>query len=81
MQGKEFNSSEIEFNLNAIYSYIYQGVQGVKKSSDYFVGILKDSNNPDYDYACYFLKKVDWFLMYLTELMSAILPLSCVAVP
>ena len=58
MQSSEFLSSEVSEKDNAIYSNLDKGVQAVKKSGDIYVGILRHSLEKDYDYNCYFFKKV-----------------------
>ncbi len=58
MHSSEFLSSEVSERDNAIYSNLDKGVQAIKKSGDIYVGILRHSLEKDYDYNCYFFKKV-----------------------
>ncbi|OQW53499.1 MAG: hypothetical protein A4S09_07850 [Proteobacteria bacterium SG_bin7] len=58
MNSQEFKSMEVSFADNAIYSHLGRGVQAIKKSGNQFVGVLRHSLDKDYNYNCFFFKKV-----------------------
>lgn len=58
MRSDEFLASEISSRDNTLYSNIDLGVQATKKFGGYYVSILRHSTNADYNYNCFFFKKV-----------------------
>ena len=58
MQSSEFLTSEVSGKDNTISSHLGLGVQAVKKSGDIYVGILRHSQEKDYDYNCFFFKEI-----------------------
>ncbi len=60
MKSEEFLSTEVSEADRAIYSHLYMGVQALRKSEsdNVSIGSLRDFNNSDYNFNCYFFKKL-----------------------
>ena len=58
MRTEEFLSTEVSEADGSLYSHLYMGVQAIRKSNNIYVGVLRDSRNSDYNYNCYFFKKM-----------------------
>ncbi len=59
IKSEEFLSTEVSEADRALYSHLYMGVQALRKSESVYVGVLRDRDNSDYNYNCYFFKKLN----------------------